>query len=68
MDLQPLLADLVPRHWTPAQAVCLHELLWQLQVALWSVHGVAMDAELARPPEAQLELPFPSPAGDQLPF
>ena len=68
MDLQSLLDDLVPRHWTPAQAVRLNELLWRLQVALWTVHGVAMDAEHARPPEAQLELPFPSPASDQLPF
>ncbi len=68
MDLQPLLDDLVPRHWTPAQAVRLHELLWQLQVALWTVHGAAMDAELIRPPETQLELPFPPPIGDQIPF
>lgn len=63
-----LLTDLVPRHWTPQQAVQVNELLWRLQAALWTVHGVAMDAELAVAEERQIELPYPMPASDEIPF
>ena len=68
MDLDHLLIALVPRRWTARQAVQINELLWRLQVALWTVHGGPMDAELAKA-EQQHEGPTERlPADEALPF
>jgi len=37
--LTPTAASLVPRHWTPAQALAIFECLQLLRQALWDSYG-----------------------------
>lgn len=41
-DLKPILVRLVPRTWTPEQALAAVALLQQATAVIWSVHGAAM--------------------------
>jgi hypothetical protein len=65
------LADLItfelPEHWTPAQALAVHEALETLSAALWAYYGAQMQALIAEETgrHEQLELLDPD---DPLPF
>ena len=56
----------LPQHWTPEQALAIHELLDALQTALWLSYGDEFAALIAekRADSPQLDLDFDDP----LPF
>ena len=57
-DLRPTLVALVPRGWTPEQALRAVNLLQQAIAAIWVVHGQAMGrAVLDEPPPGRPDPP-----------
>jgi len=57
-DLRPILVGLVPRGWSPEQALNAVNLLQQAIAAIWCVHG----QEMGRAALGDLPPPPPSPA------
>ena len=69
-DLRATLLDLVPRDWTPRQALVVEEFHQEILAMLWRVHGAALCAAhcvAAAEEPRQLSLPLES-LEDDLPF
>ena len=66
-SLSELIIWELPEHWTPAQALAVHEALETLSAALWAYYGAPMQALIAEETcrNEQLELLDPD---DPLPF
>jgi hypothetical protein len=66
-SLRELISWELPAHWTPAQALAVHEAIETLSQALWASYGAQMQALIAEETgrNAQLELLDPD---DPLPF
>lgn len=66
-SLSELITFELPEHWTPAQALAVHEALETLSEALWAYYGSQMQALIAEETRRnnQLELLDPD---DPLPF
>jgi hypothetical protein len=66
-SLSELIIWELPEHWTPAQALAVHEALEALSEALWAYYGAQMQALIAEETcrNEQLELLDPD---DPLPF
>jgi hypothetical protein len=66
-SLSALITWELPEHWTPAQALAVHEALETLSTALWAYYGAQMQALIAEETcrNEQLELLDPD---DPLPF
>jgi hypothetical protein len=66
-SLSELITWELPEHWTPAQALAVHEALETLSTALWAYYGAQMQALIAEETgrNEQLELLDPD---DPLPF
>jgi hypothetical protein len=65
--LRELISWELPAHWTPAQALAVHEAIETLSEALWAYYGAQMQALIAEETgrNDQLELIGPD---DPLPF
>ena len=66
-SLSELITWELPEHWTPAQALAVHEALETLSTALWASYGAQMQALIAEETcrNEQRELLDPD---DPLPF
>ena len=65
-DLRPILVGLVPRSWSPEQALNAVNLLQQATASIWYVHGQAMGRAMLDqvPRDAPPAAPAPSQRTD----
>ncbi|MBC8425338.1 hypothetical protein H8E07_14555 [bacterium] len=58
----------VPEHWTPDEAIVIHELIEDLLSAIWRVHGTAIARRYAELAAAARGQALPDEDFDEIPF